>query len=166
MRILVGILLFLGATLLQVTLATRVTLLQGAPDLVLLVLVAWLLLPGNRPDWRWGLPAGLMVGYASALPDWVLLAGYAAGAGVCQLLSQRIWQVKLFTLLSGILLATLAVHLVTMLYLLLAAQPLNMVEAFNLITIPTMLLNLIFVLPLHAIMNEVSKLVQPIEEPA
>lgn len=162
-RTLTGILLLLGATLLQLTLATRVNLLQGAPDLVLLVLVAWLLLPGHKADWRWGLVAGLMVGYASALPDWVLMAGYAAGAAACQLLAERIWQVRLFTLFSGALLATLAVHLATMLYLLLSAQPLDLVEAFNLITIPTMLLNLIFILPLHAIMHEMSKLISPVE---
>lgn len=164
MRILTGVLLLLAATLLQITLATRLTLLQGSPDLVLLVLVAWLMLPGYRPDWRWGLVAGLMVGYASALPDWVLVAGYGAGAGICQLLSERIWQVKLFSLFSGALLATLAVHAVTMTYLLVSAQPLNLVDAFNLITIPTMLLNLIFILPLHGIMNEMSKLISPVEE--
>ena len=166
MRILLGIGLLLGAALLQVTLVTRITLLQGSADLVLLVLISWMLQPGNQPDWRWGLPPGLMIGYASALPDWVLLAGYVAAAGICQALKQRIWQGKLLALFSATLACTLAVHVVTLSYLFLSSHPIDALEAFNLITVPSMLLNLILVLPVHAIIGEVTKLIAPRERPA
>ncbi len=166
MRIFIGIVLLLCATLLQVTLATRVALLHGSADLVLLTMLAWMLLPGNRPDWRWGIPAGLMVGYASALPDWVLLVAYVAAAGMCQILNERIWQLNLLTLLTGTLLGTLCIHAVTLAYLLLSSQTIDPLQAINLITVPTMLLNLIFILPIHAIMGEFARMVTPIEEPA
>ncbi|MEX1247712.1 MAG: hypothetical protein WEA61_04470 [Anaerolineales bacterium] len=163
MRIFAGIVLLLGAALLQITLFTRITLLQGSVDFVLLVLVAWMLLPANRSDWKWGLPAGIMLGFASALPDWVLWIGYAGAAGICQLLKQRIWQGRLLTLFSATMLGTLAIHLVTMAYLFVSAHPMDALEALNLITVPTMLLNLIFILPIYAIMGEVQKLVSPAE---
>ncbi len=166
MRILVGILLLLVAALLQVTLMMRINLLQGSADLVLLVMVAWMLQPGNRTSWIWGLPAGLMIGYASALPDYIPLIGYLAAAGICQLLQTRIWQVPLLTLLSATLLGTLAVQLTTMIYLWLSAQPLEPMDAFNLVTIPSMLLNLILVLPINALMGEINKILNPDLEPA
>ena len=166
MRILVGIGLLLGAALLQVTLVTRITLLQGSADLVLRVLISWMLQPGSQPDWKWGLPAGVMLGYASALPDWVLLASYAGAAGICQLLKGRIWQGQLLALLSATLLGTLCIHLVTLGYLFLSAHPLDAIEALNLITVPTMLLNLIFILPVHGIISELNKLISPAEKPA
>jgi hypothetical protein len=166
MRNLVGIGLLLGAALLQVTLVTRITLLQGSADLVLLVLISWMLQPGSQPDWRWGLPAGLIVGYASALPDWVLLAGYLAAAGLCQVLQQRIWQGKLLALLSSTLLCTFSLHLVTLAYLFLSSHPIDGLEALNLITVPSILLNLIFILPVHAIIGELTKLISPAGQPA
>ncbi len=166
MRILVGLLLLLAATLLQVTLMMRINLLQGSADLVLLIMVAWMLQPGNRPSWVWGLPAGLLIGYASALPDYVPLIGYLAAAGVCQLLQIRIWQVPLLTLFSATLLGTLAIHLTTVVYLWLSAQPIAPLEALNLVTIPSMLLNLILVLPINALIGEVNKLLNPELGPA
>ncbi len=165
MRVLVGIGLLLGAALLQLTLVMRITLLQGSADLVLLVLISWMLQPGNLSDWKWGLPAGLMLGYASALPDWVLLAGYVGAAGICQLLKQRIWQGQLLALLSATVLGALCIHLVTLSYLFLSAHPIDALEALNVITVPSMLLNLIFILPVHAIMSELNKLVNPAEQP-
>lgn len=166
MRILIGVLLLLVAALLQVTLMMRINLLQGSADLVLLVLIAWMLQPGNRPSWIWGLPAGLMIGYASALPDYIPLIGYVAAAGICQLLQRRIWQVPMLTLFSATLLGTLAIHLTTMVYLWLSAQPIDPLEALNLITIPSMLLNLILALPINALMGEVNKIQNPDFEPA
>lgn len=166
MRTVTGVILLLGAALLQTTLSTRINLLQGSADLVLLVLVAWMLQPGAKPDWKWGLVAGLFVGYLSALPIWLLIGAYTLAAFVCQLLSQRIWQVQLLTLFTSILLGTLSVHLVTMGYLFFNSQVLDFIGSLNLITIPTMLLNLIFILPIQAIMGELNKLISPIEEPA
>ena len=164
MRIIVGILLLLGAALLQATLVGRIRLLQGPADLVLVVLMTWMLQEGSRPDWKWGLPAGLMVGFASALPDWVLLIAYMAAAGLCQFFYQRIWQVHLLNLVTATLLGTLGIHLITLTYLWLSTRPLNFGEAFNLVTLPSMLLNLIVVLPINALVTEINKLVSPAAE--
>jgi cell shape-determining protein MreD len=166
MRIAIGIILLLLAALLQTTLISRITLLQGFADFVLIVMIAWMLQPGNHTDWKWGIPAGLIVGYVSALPDWAPLVGYVAAAAICQLLNQRIWQVRLLTLVSATLLGTLALHIVTLGYMFLNASPIDALEALNLITVPTMLLNLILILPTNGIMGELVKLLDPTQEPA
>lgn len=163
MRIFVGVLLLLAAALVQVTLVTRIRLLQGTADLVLLVLIVWMMQEGNRPDWRWGIPAGVMIGFASAIPDWVFWAGYVAAAGICQLLHQRIWQVRLLTLLTATLLGTLAIQLMTLLYLWIDARPLAFGESLNLVILPSMLLNLILVLPVNALISELNKFITPAE---
>jgi hypothetical protein len=161
MRIALGVILLLAAALLQVTLMMRINLLQGSADLVLLVLISWMLQPGNKPVWLWGLPAGLMIGFASALPDYIPILGYFAAAGFCQLLQTRIWQVPLLTLFSATLLGTLVVQLTTLIYLWLSAQPIDAIEAMNLIVIPSILLNLILVLPVNALIGETNKLLNP-----
>jgi hypothetical protein len=163
MRIVVGVLLLLGAALLQVTLLARIDLLQGTADAVLLVMVAWMLQDGNRPDWRWGIPAGLMIGYASALPGWLMLAGYIAASGLCQLLHTRVWQVRLLTQASGIFAGTLVIQLLTLLYMWIEARPLGFGEAFNLVMLPSLLLNLILLLPVNALISELNKFIAPAE---
>jgi hypothetical protein len=165
MRIAVGLFLLLAASLLQVTLIARVELLRGNADLVLLTLMSWLLLEGNKADWKWGIPAGLILGYLSALPEWVLLAGYIAAAGICQLLHKRIWQVTLLTLITATLVGTLAVHAITLGYLWLSANPLPLGEALNQVTLPSVILNLILVFPVYAFVGEFGKLLIPNEEP-
>lgn len=166
MRIALGILLLLAASLLQVTLVTRIELLQGNADLVLLTLLSWSLVEGTKPDWRWGIPAGLMLGFASALPDWVLLGGYVAAAGIAQVLHKRIWQVTLLTLVTATLLGTLTIHAITLGYFWLSTNPLGLAEALNQVTLPSMILNLILVFPVYAFVGEFSKLLTPSEEPA
>lgn len=158
MRTLLAVLLLLGATLLQVTLLPRIRMLQGSVDLVLLVLLTWMLQEDNRPDWRLGLVAGVMMGYASALPDIVLIAGYTLAALLCQLLHRRIWQVRMLTLLTSLILGTLTIHIITLGYLWLSDNPMSAGEALNFITLPTLLLNLILLLPVNALISELNKL--------
>lgn len=159
MRTLVAVLLLLGATLLQVTLLPRIRLLQGNIDLVLLILLTWMLQEDNRPDWRLGVVAGLMVGYSSALPDLLVLAGYTLAAGLCQFLHQRVWQIRMLTMVTSLLLGTLIVHALTLGYLWLSDNPISPGDAFNLIILPTLLLNLILLLPINALINELTKMV-------
>jgi len=165
MRTLVAILLLLGATLLQITLLPRIRLLQGSLDLVLLTLVIWILQEENRPDWRLGLAAGAMVGYASALPDLLLVAGYTLAALACREIQRRIWKMPLLTMLTSTLLGTLIVHLLTLGYLWLSDNPIKPVDAFNLIILPTILLNLILLLPINALISELNKMIAPSTNP-
>lgn len=161
MRTLIVVLLLLGATLLQITLLPRIRMLQGSIDLVLLILLTWMLQEENRPDWRLGLVAGVMVGYASAVPDLVLIAGYTLAALLCQLLHQRVWQSRMLTMLTSLILGTLTVHTVTLGYLVLSDNPIPAGEAFNLIMLPSLLLNLILLLPVNALISELNKLIAP-----
>lgn len=161
MRTLVALLLLLGATLLQVTLLPRLRLLQGSGDLVLLVLLTWMLQEENRPDWRLGIAAGVMVGYASALPDLLLIAGYGLAAFSCQQLNMRIWKMPLITLLSSVIAGTLLVHVLSLGYLWLSDNPISPADAFNLIILPTLLLNLILLLPINALISELNKMISP-----
>lgn len=164
MAILFGGFLLLLASILQVTLTGRFMLLAGTADLLLLVLLTFMLQEDVRADWRWGLAAGLMVDLSSALPLWVSLAAYVGAAALAQLLETRVWKIPLFTLFAATLGSTLLIHAMIMFYLWLNSSPINFVDAFNLVTLPSMLLNLLLVLPVNAVVSELSKLALPSEE--
>jgi len=78
--------------MLQTTIVSTLPLLHGYADLILLVLVAWSLQERVQFSWVWSLVAGLMVGYVSALPMFVPVAGYLFVTIACRLLLRRVWQ--------------------------------------------------------------------------
>ena len=164
MTVVFGGLLLLLASVLQVTLMSRFSLLAGTADLLLLVLLTFMLQEDVRADWRWGIAAGLMVDLSSALPVWVSLAAYIGAAGLAQVLETRVWKIPLLTLFATTLGSTLVIQGATMFYLWLNASPIHFGEAFNLVTLPSMLLNLLLVLPVNAVVSELSKLALPGEE--
>ncbi len=68
MSVLLAFPVLLVTLMLQMVVASRLTLLQGSVDLVLLTLVAWALQERARTAWIWALIAGVAVSFISALP--------------------------------------------------------------------------------------------------
>ncbi len=156
-------LLIFAAAILQVTLAPRITLLQGPADLVLLILVALILQEEIKLDWRWGLLAGLILGLSSALPIWVLLISYTAASAITYYLRARVWQIPMLTLFTSALLGTLTIDSISLLYLWLSANPLNFLEALNFILLPRVIFNMLIALPVFALVGELAKIFIPEE---
>ena len=163
MKLVLGILFLALAALLQVTLVFRVTLLHGPANLILLVMLAWILQDFDFPDWRWGAVAGLMLSLYSGLPLWVLLLSYSLAAATAQFLQERVWQVRLLTLFTSVAIGTLLIDGISLVYLWLSANPIDLLDAFNLVLLPSIVLNMILVLPVFTLINELSKLLIPSE---
>lgn len=155
--------LIISASILQGTLVTRIKLLQGHADLVLLVIVAIILQEDLKPDWRWGLLAGLILSLSSALPLWVLLASYTAAALICHWLRKRVLQIPMLILFTSILIGTLIIDGSTLIYLWLIANPLNLLDAINFVMLPRVVLNMLLALPIFALIGELSKIFIPSE---
>jgi cell shape-determining protein MreD len=153
----------LAAALLQVSLAWRISLLQGPADLVLLVLLAWMLQEPAKNDWRWGILAGLILSLFSSLPFWVPLTGYAITAIAVQLFETRVWQNSLLTLFTAIVVGIVCVQATTLLYLWLNANPIAIRDAFNLVTMPSIILSMILALPIYGLVGELTQLLIPSE---
>jgi hypothetical protein len=157
--------LFLGiAAILQTTIASRITLLQGSADLVLLTYLAWALREEVTGVWQWGLIAGLVVGLASELPIWLPIATYILVTTFIQLLKTHIWQVPVISLFTTTLLGTFLILSVQWLFVVFSGAPLDFGQAFNLVILPSMTLNLLLAFPIYGLMGEVTLRVYPIVE--
>jgi len=73
---LIAIPLLALAFMIQTAIISRVTLLSGAGDIVLLILIAWALQEQVQSAWHWAALAGLMAAFVSGLPPFVLLVAY------------------------------------------------------------------------------------------
>ena len=153
--------LLIFATLLQNSIVNQISMLYGSADLVLLVLLAWILQSEEKQYWLPGFFAGFLIGFSSALPVWLPMVEYVLVVAVVTFLQRRVWQVPIWLLLTSTILSSLLVYAVEFIYLIGTGVEFDLLTAFNLLLLPTIVLNLIFSLPIYGVMGEVGKLLYP-----
>ncbi|MGW8250600.1 MAG: rod shape-determining protein MreD [Anaerolineales bacterium] len=155
---------FLGVlAVLQSSLISRLPLLQGTPDLIMLALISWTMQKRVQTAWQWSIIGGLMAGLYSAVPFGVYLAGYGLTTGLALILRRRVWQVPVLAVFLVAFLGTLIIHGITLLALRLTGSTIQLWQALNLVTLPSILLNLLFALPIYAVVNEIAGWLYPEE---
>lgn len=160
---LTAILLISSAMLIQNTIVTQFQLLYGAADLVMLVLLCWIL-QSDKGTYLWfGAFAGLLVGVSSAIPFWLPVFGYTFLVWGVTLVQRKVWQVPVWLLLISTFIGSLLIYGMEVIYLWLTGYPLDLVEVFNIILLPSLVLNMILVLPIFGVVGEVAKVVYPKE---
>jgi hypothetical protein len=155
-----------SAIILQTTVFSRVTMIQGSVDIVLLCYLSWVLRREAPGGWLWGLIAGLVVGFSSALPVWLPIGGYLLTTAGIKALKTRIWQVPLFALFSITLISTVLLLGLQWIFLAISGSPINIGDAFNLVILPSVVLNLIAAFPIYTLIGEFFQFLYPEEEEA
>jgi rod shape-determining protein MreD len=163
MAVLIASILLIVSTILQNTIINHVNLLVGAADLVLLVLVSWALQANDRNLIKYGVIAGLLIGVSSAVPIWASVLGYSAVAGLIMLFNVRIWQAPYWMLLTSTFMGTIIVNGSEIVVLWILGYPYDLVEMVELVIIPSIVLNILFVLPVYFFVSEITKIVYPKE---
>jgi cell shape-determining protein MreD len=163
MSTLVGTLLIIFEAILQSAVVSRVTLLQGTADIVLLTLIAWGLQAPTRTALAWAVWGGFVVGYVSELPIWVPLISYLLAVGLALLLRPRIWQLPTLLMLLVTFCGTLTLHLFSLLARQLSGTEMPMDTIVSYITLPSMLLNFLLALPMYALIGDLSRWLYPPE---
>jgi rod shape-determining protein MreD len=147
----------------QSAVVSRIALLHGTADLLLLAVVAWTLQKRVDTAWHWSIIAGLLISFVSALPLGVALLGYLLVTGLTLLLRQRVWQVPILAMLVATFLGTLVTQGLALAALRLSGDPLPILQAFNLITLPSILLNLLLAIPAYALLGDLAGWLYPEE---
>jgi hypothetical protein len=159
----IAIPLFGLLAILQSAIVSRLPLLHGTADILLIVAIAWALQERVRNAWQWALIAGLTVGYISAINIVIPVIGYLVAAGLGLLLRQRIWQVPILAMLAVTFVGTLFVNFLTALFLSISGTPLPLLDTLNLIILPSVILNLLLAIPIYALVKDLSEWLYPEE---
>jgi rod shape-determining protein MreD len=149
--------------ILQATVVSRVQLLNGTADLVLLALVSWTLQERVTSAWRWAIIAGFFYTLASALPPGSMAAAYLLVTGFTLLLKKRVWQAPVLAMLVATFAGTLIGQTFSYLGRLLEGVVLPLGDVMNLITLPSLLLNLLLALPVFLIISDLANWLHPKE---
>jgi rod shape-determining protein MreD len=161
--ILIAIPILVLAVILQTSIASQIMLLSGNADLVMLLVAAWGLQERARGAWIWGIMAGLLVGVVSGIPWYIYLITYLSVVGLARLFVHRIWQAPLLAMFAVTFIGTLEILLLTYIQRTVVNVPLNFSEIFPQIVLPTILLNLLLSIPIHALIQDLARRLYPEE---
>jgi cell shape-determining protein MreD len=149
------------AVILQTSIASRIMLLSGNADLVLLVVVAWGMQERVRGAWIWGAAASLLVGMVSGVPWYIYFIGYLSAVGLARLLVHRIWQAPLLAMFAVTLIGTLELLMLVYFQRTIFEVSLSLGEVFYQVVLPTILLNLLLAIPVHALIRDLAERLYP-----
>jgi rod shape-determining protein MreD len=151
------------AVMLQTSIVSRINLLNGSADLVLLTLAAWGLQERVRSAWIWGAISGIFVGAISGVPWFIYLAGYMVVIGMARILAHRVWQAPLLAMFTVTLIGTMVLLLLTYLERSLLEVPLEFNLSFMQIILPSILLNLLLSVPIHSLIRDLANSIYPMD---
>jgi rod shape-determining protein MreD len=156
---------FIGlAVILQSSMVGQIKLLSGYADLPLLLLAAWALQDRVKSAWHWSVVTCVMVGFVSRMPWPVYVVGYGAVVFIAQVLQRRVWQAPLLAMFSVTFAGALFMNLISFVVLQILGTPLLLGEVVGLITLPSVLLNMLFAIPVYTVMRDLARWVYPSEE--
>jgi hypothetical protein len=163
-RNLVAVPVILLAVILQTAIVSRVYLLSGIADLPLVMLAAWALQEQVESAWQWALATSLLVGFVSALPWLAPLLGYFVVVGIAQILQRRVWQAPLLAMFSVTFLGSILASAASFAVLRLSGVPLPIGDVLGVLTLPSVLLNMLLAIPVYAVMRDLARWVYPSPE--
>lgn len=163
MTILLAIPILSFLVILQTAVASRISLLLGTVDLVLLVLVAWALQQRVDSAWQWALVGGFLAAIPTELSTGVVLISYLSVTGVALLIRRRVWQVPILSMLVATVIGTITIQLVAWVSLRISGVPLPILESVELVLLPCLLLNLLLSFPVFWLMSDLATWLYPQE---
>ena len=152
------------AAILQSSIIGQIRLLSGYGDLLLIVLAAWALQERVESAWHWALVVCVLVGFISSMPWPVYVVGYLGVVFFAQVLQHRVWQAPLLAMFSVTIAGTLSMHLLSYGVLRILGTPYSIGDVLGLITLPSLLINMLFAIPVYTIMRDLARWVYPSEE--
>lgn len=154
-EIIVGLPILAAAAFVQVGFFGQIRLMNGTSDLILLCLIAWSINDRTRYSWILTIAGGLIMSYISAMPMNGYLWMYLFVWIMIRFIKMRVWQMPLVLMLFVTITSTLIISVGTLGLLFLQNANINYMEAFRLIIVPSLVMNLLLCIPIYAFLNDV-----------
>jgi len=164
MRNLIAVPVIILAVILQSAIVSRVTLLSGFADLPMVMLAAWAMQDDVDTAWHWAIATGILVGFVSGLSWLVPVLGYLVVVALAQILQRRVWQAPLLAMFSVTFLGTISLSIFSLVAMRFSGIPLGVADVFGLLTLPSILLNMLLAIPVFAVMRDLARWVYPSPE--
>jgi rod shape-determining protein MreD len=163
MTTIIGIPLLAMLAILQSVIFNDLTLLDGRPDLILLVIVAWGIIGRSREAMIWGLIGGLFLDQLSGIPLGTTAIILIIIAYLVSFTEGRFWEANPLMPMGVMMLFSLLYHLINVLILWLLGKQMDLSYTLVRIILPSTFINLILALPVSQLIRSINRAVYPPE---
>ena len=150
-------------TVLQSAIVSRMPLLHGIADLVLLVVIAWALQEPVKTAWQWSILGGLMMGFASILPVIIPVISYLLITSLALFVKQKIWENQIFAMFAMTFLGSIISLAISAIAVSIQGIILPIFDTLRLIILPSLLLNLLLAAPIFILVKDLADWIYPEE---
>jgi rod shape-determining protein MreD len=157
----VGIPVLILAAILDVTLMAKLRIGGGAPDLVFLLVVSWALLSTMQEAMVWAVVGGVVKDTLSVAPLGTSALGMVIVVFIVDSLVGTVRRTNLVVPVPVIAVGTVIYHLSILAVLQIVGYGLPVGEGLLYVTLPTMVYNMILVLPVFRTMGSVQQWLAP-----
>lgn len=149
--------------ILQTAVISRLPLLHGTADVILVSLAGWALNATRRDTWVWTAVGGGMVSYVSALPLGLPLATYILTTIIARFFKRMVWQAPILAMIVVVFLGTLISQGLAFLVLQFGGANLPLSDTLSQVVMPSLLLNLLLSLPIYILTADAMNWLYPAE---
>jgi rod shape-determining protein MreD len=163
MSTLIGLPLLALLAIIQSAIVSDLTLLEGRPDLILVVVVAWGIIGRYRESMLWGLIGGLALDLLSGLPLGVTAINLILIAFLVSFSEGRFWESHILMPLGVMLITSPLFYFISILTLWLLGYDIELGFAMFRVALPGTFLNLLLILPGTQIISAIDRVIHPPE---
>lgn len=149
------------AVIVQSAIVGQFRLLGGTADVVLVCVTAWALQQAVSTGFHWAFLASVFISLVSGLPWFVYFAAYGGVVLLAMLLQQRVWQAPILAMFIVTFLGTALLHGLTLMYVYISGSEVPVADSLGLITLPSVLLNMLIAIPVYGMMRDLAGWVFP-----
>jgi rod shape-determining protein MreD len=163
MSYLIGIPLLAVLAILQSTVFNDLTLLDGRPDLILLVIVAWGINARSQDAMIWGLIGGIFLDLLSGLPLGTSAIILVAIAYLVSFTEGRFWEANFLMPMGVMILFSFLYHLFNLFIIWILGKQIDISYTLVRFILPSVFLNLILALPVAQLIKSIRNSIYPPE---
>ena len=149
------------ATALQVSFVPQIRLFGGQPDLIMLLVLAWTVTSPLEEAVTWAFVGGISVDLLSAAPLGTSVVGLLLLVFIVEQLKGQLVNLNIIVLIGLTALGTLIQQISLLIIIALSGYSIRPIEQFFYIVLPSLLYNIIFILPAVGVTRRIKRLLSP-----
>ncbi len=163
MRRFAVVIFIIFAVMLQVSIFSRLQILSGKLDLLLLMVIAWALQPeiSVTDIVLFSILTGLIIGFISAEPMWILVSVYLLSALFSNYLKIRFVQIPILLMFMSGLIFTFFHLLINLIVFQISGSIIDLRTGLEIVIMPSLILCVIAALPVYLLVGELRRLTFP-----
>lgn len=151
-------------SVIQTVAVSRITLMGGSADIILLAIISWGISEEDSSVFFWALVGGIFISFISAMPTAAVITSYLVIAGISRVFQKVLWQAPILAILLSSFIGTIVKFTIDIIALQLMGIELTLFESIKMALAPNIILNLFILFPVYLIVSDLARRISPKEE--